>query len=165
MPATTGVFKASVKGFSGIEKNLQKLLRSRMMPKVKEAVLSSAEDVAFVAREMAPELTGKLVSAIEMKDQRHNIGWSREAVIWIRPSVYNTPYHRRVGDYAYDVHQSVKPGGVKGLGPKSQSKANRTNNYDGIGVGGLFMNRALEYSIPLVYSKIKTAVDSFLRSL
>lgn len=165
MPATTGVFKASVTGFGVIENNLKKLLRSRMMPKVKEAVLKSTEDVVFIAQEMAPELTGKMVSAIEMKDQRHDLGWARQGVIWIRPTVYNTPFHKRVGDYAYGVHQNVTPGGTKGLGPNSLIKAARTNNYDGIGVGGLFMNRALQYSIPHVYSNIKIAVDTFLRSL
>ena len=165
MAATNGLLSVRSQGFGMIKQNLEKLIRKKLMPPLKQAILDSAEEICFIATEMAPRDTGTLESAIEVKQNKHDYQWRRQAEVWVRPSVYNSKAHTRVGTYADDVEENVTPAGSKKLGPGSVEKNGMIPDYDGVGVGGGYMSRAVKYAEPFIRSRLNKAIQDALLNL
>lgn len=150
-------------GFKTLESNLQKIILHAVVEPAQEQVRRNADDIAFIAKELAPEKTGSLASAIEPAPNIGRKGYKVEASVQIRPSAYNQEEKKLVRKYAYDVHENVTPVGHKGLGKKSQIKNARIgSDWDGKGVGGGYLQRAIEYVNENISVDISKAIRNAL---
>ena len=129
------------------------------MKPAEKRILQSSDDVAFVAQEMAPRKTGTLESAIEARPSVARTPYTVKGGVWVRGTAYNPIDHKRVSEYRIEAHEEITPAGNKRLGPGSvQKNASILGKYDGVGVGGWFMTRALEFMQDKIINQLRNAI-------
>lgn len=153
-------FKVETEGFDGLEKFLGTAITSASKASLK-GVRKVAEDVAFVAREMAPMDTGALQDSIQM-DSLDYQDLVATATVGIDSYAMNTQENKWVTDYAEEAHEEITPSGNWKLGLLSRTKQEMIPSYDGIGVGGGFMTRALGYCAPDAPSMVAQEIQKVL---
>lgn len=151
-----------VEGLDDIQ-NLYLQIESEGSRRVVKEMIAGGNLIADVAREMAPVDYGNLEQAIKVavspvRDARGRFA-TREVSVYIDMDMRVPQFkNKRVGDYAYEVHEHVTPYGPKQLGERSLLKQGTTNEI----VGGGFLERAVEKVQKKVLDNIERAVDSFL---
>lgn len=117
--------------------------------RVVKALIDKGKELQAMAIKMAPVDEGNLEEAIKLRPEtaeraRDEMGrFSRvevEVYIDLDAPVPTRP-GKKVGDYAYEIHEHLTPMGSLQLGPLSQQKQ-ETNG--GIAVGGGFLTRAVD---------------------
>ena len=111
-------------------------------------MVNNAIKIKDLAIKMAPVDEANLEKAIKVRPEnagriRNEAGQFQrqeiEVYIDMNMAVPGRP-GKRVGDYAYEMHEHLTPLGPLKLGPKSQAK----NGTNGVQVGGGFLTRAAE---------------------
>ena len=151
--------KVETKGFDTLGEALKKKLEQAVMKPAEKSILSSSDDLAFVAQEMAPRKTGTLESAIEARPKVTRTANAITGGVWVRGTAYNPIDGVRVSEYRVEAHEEITPAGNKRLGPGSvQKNAMVGSKYDSVGVGGWFMTRALEFMKDKIINQLKVAI-------
>lgn len=153
--------KITQKGFGQIERQLTKTLRKTYIDAMNEALAKGADDVAFIAQEMAPYKTGSLELAIQVENKKRYSGWVVERKVWINPRVYNLEEQKRVGEYAEEAMFDITPWGHKNLGALSKQKQAATEYQ----VGGGFLVRALVIAKPFIESRVVAEMNKAIKSI
>ena len=158
-------FKVETEGFGGIENFLDAAITSASKASLK-GVKKVAEDVAFVAHEMAPMDTGALQNSIRMDSSAYQ-DLVAIATVGIDSYAINNKAHKWVTEYADEAHEEITPSGDWKLGPLSEAKQEMVSSYDGIGVGGGFMTRAMLFCAPdapsMIAQEIRRALEKYNR--
>lgn len=123
--------------------------------RVVRALIKKAGELRRLAIKMAPVDHGNLEAAIKMSPEeyggRERDGLGRytrtEIKVYIDMNMavpdragWGGSKNKKVGDYAYEIHEHLTPNGPDQLGPRSKQK----DGTDGVRVGGGFMTRAAE---------------------
>lgn len=160
MARSTSFIQVTTSGFTHFEKALESVFLQGVVLPTQETLRKSAEDIAFIAKEMAPLKSGSLEYAIEQPDRKlRRDGFKVGAMVWVNPRVWNPDSGLRVGDYAEEAHENITPEGDKNLGPLSEAKQTTVD----VEVGGGFMTRAWEFSKPWVVPRVADAVHEALQ--
>ncbi|MCY1369006.1 hypothetical protein D9M69_560230 [compost metagenome] len=136
--------------------DVERMLLSVDMRAKKRAVrriYDEANKIAEIAREMAPVDEGYLeksikVSPSSLERARDEMGRfvRTDVSVFVDEDMMvptTSGKQKRVGDYAYMVHEWVTPYGMKNLGPLSQEKQMSTSYV----VGGGFLERAADMRV------------------
>ena len=159
MARPTKFIQVTTSGFTNLETKLNSIFLQDVVLPAQTTIRRAADDVAFIAREMAPLKTGSLESAIEQPSRNiRREGFKVESMVWVNPRVWNPDDHIKVGDYMYEAHQEITPYGNKKLGLMSRMKQDTV----AVEVGGGFMDRAWEFSKPWIFPQVAQAVRDAL---
>lgn len=135
------------------------MLETSVMKPAQQSILQSSDDIAFVAKEMAPRKTGTLESAIEPLPSVSRSGYVITGGVHVRGDLYNDVDKKRTSQYMTEAHEKITPAGNKRLGPGSvQKNATVLGKYDGVGVGGWFMDRAFKFMKEKVINQLQNAI-------
>ncbi|MCG5512857.1 hypothetical protein LQD11_06900 [Ectothiorhodospira shaposhnikovii] len=120
----------------------------------------SAEELAAVARKMAPVDEGNLEDAIVVSEAGRGLfgGIKFEVKIDENMPLPEKP-GKTVGDYATIMHEQLTPYGPLQLGPASIEKQKTTD----VIVGGGFLERAADQVSPSIVRSIHDAIAKVLR--
>ena len=155
--------KIQTKGFDTVQNQLKRMLETGVMKPAQQSILQSSDDIAFVAKEMAPRKTGTLESAIEPLPSVSRSGYVITGGVHVRDDLYNDVDQKRTSQYMTEAHEKITPAGNKRLGPGSvQKNATVLEKYDGVGVGGWFMDRAFKFMKEKVITQLQNAIKAGL---
>lgn len=152
--------EVTTEGFDGVESYLDTVIEQASKASLTGA-RKVAQDVAFVAREMSPMNTGSLQDAI-IEGPASYSNMVAKATVVIDEHARNDVAGQWVSDYADEAHDEITPVGNWELGILSLTKQEMVPSYDGIGVGGGFMTRALAYCAPDAPSMIAQEIGKVL---
>lgn len=153
------LLKIKTKGFDTLQDTLRARFERGVMNPAQKSIVESSDDLAFVAQEMAPRKTGTLESAIEPITKPTRSGATISGGVRVRGTAYNPIDKKRVAQYRVEAHEEITPAGNKRLGPGSvQKNASILGKFDGVGVGGWFMTRALQYMQDKIINQLKDAI-------
>lgn len=159
MARSTSFIQVTTSGFTHFEKALESVFLQGVVLPTQATIRDAADDVAFIAKEMAPIKSGSLEYAIEQPDRNiRREGFKVGAMVWVNPRVWNPIAKERVGEYASEAHEQITPRGNKKLGPISQAKQTTVD----VEVGGGFLSRAWEFSQPWIVPRVSQAVHDAL---
>ena len=153
----------SVDGIAGLAVLLQQT-GDRAVKGATSEMRRIAHDLKDIAVLMAPVDEGNLERALEVRElgggrnergqfqtKVFEVGVNEDIVV----AVDKKGTEKRVGDYAYLIHENLYPYGHWQLGPKSQAK-NGTSEYP---VGGGYITRAMEVVDVAVPARMQGAIE------
>lgn len=142
----------NLKGFATLERDLVARFNKRLIAPMRRWAKEGAEDIAIVAQDIAPEKTGSLADAIEVKVGKKTTFASFSKVI-INQQAKNKEADKLVKDYALEAHELIEParGATKKLGVISEYKNESTR----LPVGGEYFTRAMMDMRDQLISRLK----------
>jgi hypothetical protein len=161
--ASKKIVSIELKGARTLQRNLERIIKDAVVNSAQQSVSESARDLAFVAEELAPRKSGALEEAIKPITPKRASGFMAQAHVEVDPSVYSEENKKSVGEYAVDAHENIRPVGNKKLGRRSQEKNQAiSGRYDGLGVGGGFMRRALGFLSSRIVEDLEKSLKNAL---
>lgn len=138
--------------------------------RVSARLYAKAQEIAALARKMAPRDEANLEKAIKVFPETPPVARARNAAgQFVRQDFFvyvdtSMPVPGRpgktVGDYAYEMHEHLAPFGPLNLGPLSQEKQSGQREQ----VGGKYLERAMNELATNIIGEVQLDVFGSLRS-